>query len=77
MLSYYVILPVPDAPAEADNTCTSPSHKVALAGSIRKAAGGALIVIVFVAVAAPQLPLPFAVNVNVRLPAVISAALGL
>ena len=40
------------------------------------AVGAAVIVIVFVDVAAAQVPFPLAVNVSILLPAVISAALG-
>ena len=40
------------------------------------AAGGVVIVIVFVDTADEQVPFPVAVNVSILLPAVISAALG-
>jgi len=41
------------------------------------AVGAVVIVIVLVEVTAEQVPFPLAVNTNVRLPAVMSAALGL
>ena len=49
---------------------------LALEGVIKNAAGGALKVTDLEEVAAAQFPVPFAFNVNVTVPAAISAALG-
>ena len=63
-------------PAVTTRLLVLPKHMADGVAVIDEIEVNAFIVSVFVDVAAAQLPLPFAVKVNITLPAAISAALG-